>query len=167
MQYIWKGNEKMSEKYYVEVLTSLSPEMQDIMMELEKDAFPGIGAVDEQTLVPIARFGKLIVYRETGDPRPIAVCELMREYNAPQRAYVFGYYVRSDQQGKGIGQKFFAEVMNIIDKDGFDEICLTVDVSNTPAVKVYEKLGFEIKETREAEYGKGEDRYYMEWRKTN
>lgn len=155
----------MSGKYYTEVLTSLSPEMQRIMIELEKDAFPDIGAVDEQTLVPIARFGKLIVYREEGDPRPIAVCELLREYNAPHRAYVFGYYVRSDQQGKGIGQKFFSEVMRIIEEDGFEEVSLTVDVENKPAVRVYEKLGFVIKEIRESEYGVGEDRYYMEWSK--
>lgn len=52
--------------------------------------------------------------------------------------------------------------MSIIKEDGFKEVSLTVDVTNTAAVKIYEKLGFVIKETRESEYGLGEDRYYME-----
>lgn len=93
--------------YYIEIITSLSPKMQEVLIDLEKDAFPKVGVVDEQTLVPIARFGKLITYREEGDSRPIAVCELMREYNEPNRVYVFAYYVRSDQQNKGIGKSFF------------------------------------------------------------
>lgn len=148
--------------YYTEVLTSLSPQMQQTMIELEKDAFPGIGAVDEQTLVPIARYGKLIVYREEGDPRPIAVCEVLRDYNFPNKAYIFGYYVRSDQQGKGVGGKFLAELLQIIKNDGFEKVSLTVDINNIAAIKIYEKVGFIIKESRPNEYGEGEDRYCME-----
>jgi ribosomal protein S18 acetylase RimI-like enzyme len=134
-----------------------------MMMELEKDAFPGLGAVDEQALVPLTRYGKLLQYRQQNDPRPIAICELMRAYDDIHKAYIFGFYVRSDQQGKGIGKLFFEEICPIIKQDGFHKVCLTVSVENKAAVKLYEKLGFTIKETRFDEFGVGENRYYMEY----
>lgn len=154
--------ETVNKSYYVEVPTSLSPEQQKMMMELEKDAFPGIGAIDEQTLVPLVRYGKIIQYRQENDPRPIAICELMRDYHDIHKAYIFGYYVRSDQQGKGIGKLFLDEILPILKKDGFKKVCLTVSTKNTAAVKLYEKIGFTVKGTRANEFGPGEDRYYME-----
>jgi ribosomal protein S18 acetylase RimI-like enzyme len=155
--------ETLNKTYYVEVPASLSPEQQKMMMELEQDAFPGLGAVDEQTLVPLTRYGKLIQYRQQNDPRPIAICEVMRAYNDIQKAYIFGFYVRSDQQGKGIGKLFLQEIYPILKQDGFRKVCLTVSTKNKAAVKLYEKLGFVIKETRLDEFGEGENRYYMEY----
>lgn len=150
------------DSFYIEIPTKLTPNEQKMMMELELDAFPGTGAIDEQTLVPLARYGKLILYKKQDDDRPVAVCECMRDYNNPDKAYIFGYYVRSDYKGKGIGKKFLREVYSILKNDGFSYVCLTVNVKNIPAVKLYEKEGFEIKETRYSEFGVGEDRYYME-----
>ncbi|MBS4193097.1 GNAT family N-acetyltransferase [Bacillus sp. FJAT-49705] len=155
--------ETMNKTYYVEVPASLNSEQLKMMMELEKDAFPGLGAVDEQTLVPLTRYGKLIQYRQKDDPKPIAICEVMRAYNDAHKAYIFGYYVRSDQQGKGIGKLFFEEIYSILKQDGFEKVCLTVNIENKPAVKLYEKLGFVVKETRFDEFGEGEHRYYMEY----
>ncbi|MBM7691194.1 ribosomal protein S18 acetylase RimI-like enzyme [Peribacillus deserti] len=148
--------------FYIDIPAKLTPEEQQILMELELDAFPGLGAVDEQTLVPLARYGKIILYKEEGDPRPVAVCELMRDYHSPSKAYIFGYYVRSDKKGQGIGKKFMAEVHSIVKKDGFSKICLTVSLENKAAVTLYEKSGYQIVETRKSEFGAGEDRYYME-----
>lgn len=154
--------ETLNKTYYVEVPALLNPEQQKMMMELEQDAFPGLGAVDEQTLVPLTRYGKLIQYRQQNDPRPIAICEVMRAYNDIEKAYIFGFYVRSDQQGKGIGKLFLQEIYPILKQDGFRKVCLTVSTKNKAAVKLYEKLGFVIKETRFDEFGEGENRYYME-----
>jgi GNAT superfamily N-acetyltransferase len=117
--------ETMNKTYYVEVPASLNPEQLIMMMELEKDAFPGFGAVDEQTLVPLARYGKLIQYRQKNDSRPIAICEVMRDYNDIRKAYIFGFYVRSDQQGKGIGKLFFRDIYPILKQDGFQKVCLS------------------------------------------
>ncbi|WHY03172.1 GNAT family N-acetyltransferase [Neobacillus sp. DY30] len=155
--------ETLNKTFYVEVPASLNPEQLKMMMELEQDAFPGLGAVDEQTLVPLTRYGKLIQYRQQNDPRPIAICEVMRAYNDIQKAYIFGFYVRSDQQGKGIGKLFLQEIYPILKQDGFCKVCLTVSTKNKAAVKLYEKLGFVIKETRLDEFGQGENRYYMEY----
>jgi ribosomal protein S18 acetylase RimI-like enzyme len=152
----------IKKSFYIEVPSSLNPEQQEIMKEMEKDAFPGLGAIDEQTLVPLARYGKIILYREKGDPKPIAVCELMRDYQDAKKAYIFGFYVRSDQQGRGIGIDFLDDIFPILKTDQFKKVCLTVSTQNTHAVKLYERTGFEIKGTRYSEFGIGEDRYYME-----
>ena len=148
--------------YYIEAPNFLTPSQQNMMMELEKDAFPGLGAVDEQTLVPLARYGKLLLYRQHGDDKPVAVCECMRDYTNPDKAYIFGYYVRSDQNGKGLGTKFLKEVLTILKEDGFKKVSLTVSESNAAAVKLYKNVGFMVKEVRYDEFGAGEDRLYME-----
>lgn len=145
----------------MEIPHKLTPQQQQMMMDLERDAFPGIGAVDEQTLVPLTRFGKMFWYKVDNDERPIAVAEVMRSYNEPNSAYIFGYYVRSDWQGKGIGKQFLQQVIAQITADNFTAIVLTVDVTNSAAIKLYEKLGFTIEETRAHEFGENENRYYM------
>ncbi|MFJ7953126.1 GNAT family N-acetyltransferase [Lysinibacillus sp. NPDC096418] len=147
--------------YYIEVPKKLTPAEQKMMIELEQDAFSSIGAVDEQTLVPIARYGKMIWYRAEGDVRPIAVAEIMRSYENPETAYIFGYYVRSDWQGKGTGRQFLQEVIALLRKDGFSNVTLTVNVENQAAIVLYERCGFVIKETRSDEFGFGENRYCM------
>ncbi|WP_409288210.1 GNAT family N-acetyltransferase [Peribacillus sp. SCS-37] len=154
--------ETSEDSYYTEIPRSLSPQDQKLMIQLEKDAFPGIGAVDEQTLVPLARYGKIIFYREKGDPVPVAVCELMRDYYDREKAYIFGYYVRSDKKGAGLGRRFMEEVHRILRQDGFSKACLTVSIVNRPAVALYEKSGYVTRELRPDEYGTGEDRFYME-----
>lgn len=155
--------ETLKQSYYVEVPTSLNPEQLQMMIELEKDAFPGMGAVDEQTLIPLVRYGKLIQYWLENDPRPVAICEVMRDYHDIQKAYIFGFYVRSDQQGKGIGRLFLKEIYPLLKQDGFNKVCLTVNTQNEAAVKLYEKMGFSIKGTRYDEFGEGEHRYYMQY----
>ncbi len=151
----------MKDKLFLEIPDALTPEQIEMMCALEADAFPEEGAVDEVLLVPIARNGRLVWLREAGDERPVAVCELLRDYKQPNMAYIFGYYVRSDKQGKGYGKVFFEYLFALMQNDGFTKSCLTVKPSNTAAVKLYEKLGFRIEETRVAEYGEGSDRYYM------
>ncbi len=149
-------------EYYLEIPRQLTPKQQQMMIELEIDAFPGLGAVDEQTLVPIARYGKLIWYRKIGDERPVAVCECLRDFANPEKVYIFGYYVRSDQSGKGLGFSFLTEVLDELRKDGFKKVTLTVSESNLAAVKLYEKCGFNKVEYRQHEFGEGEHRLYME-----
>lgn len=149
-------------EYYLEIPRFLTPEQQKMMIELEKDAFPGLGAVDEQTLVPIARYGKLILYRKNGDVRPVAVCECLRDFENPEKVYIFGYYVRSDQNGKGLGTAFLEEVLKELRNDGFKKVTLTVSETNMAAVKLYQKCGFTQVEYRHHEFGEGEHRLYME-----
>jgi ribosomal protein S18 acetylase RimI-like enzyme len=154
--------EAIEKPFYIEIPSKFSPDELRMMIELEQDAFPGFGALDEQTLIPLARNGKIILYRQQDDERPVAVCECLRDYNNPNQAYIFGYYVRSDFKGSGVGKNFLHEVYNVLINDSFISVCLTVNTKNVAAVNLYEKEGFDILETRYSEYGVGEDRYYME-----
>jgi ribosomal-protein-alanine N-acetyltransferase len=46
-------------------------------------------------------------------------------------------------------------------RDGVDYVILEVRVSNTPAITLYKKLGFEIRDLLRAYYSDGEDGYLM------
>lgn len=151
----------MTTPFYIETPKYLSPEMLQQMIELEREVFGAHGAVDEWGLVPIARYGRLVLMREEGDEKPVAVCELLRDYNQPDKAYIYGFYVRGDKQGKGYGKILFDFVFGLLLRDRFQEVCLTVNPTNTAAVKLYERVGFAIAEMRSSEYGEGSDRYFM------
>lgn len=151
----------MKNQFYFETPDHLTTDMLTMMKQLEIEAFGSDGAVDEWGLVPIARNGRLLLMYEREDERPVAVCELLRDYLKPDLAYIYGYYVRPDKQGKGYGKLLFDYLFPMLIKDQFTEVCLTVKPSNVAAVKLYERVGFDIAETRHSEYGEGSDRYYM------
>ncbi|MCR8641049.1 GNAT family N-acetyltransferase [Paenibacillus sp. N1-5-1-14] len=151
----------MTSNFYFETPDQLSPELLQTMIQLEKDVFGADGAVDEWGLVPIARYGRLVLMYAEGDPVPMAVCELMRDYQKPDKAYIYGYYVRNDYQGKGFGILLLDYVFEMLQEDNFSEVCLTVKPSNVSAVKLYMRAGFTVKERRAHEYGEGRERYYM------
>lgn len=148
-------------QYRMEVWDSLTPEQQDCMIELEKEAFPTGGAVDEWTLVPIARHGRLIVYKGEEEKAPVAVCELLRDFTDSSLVYIFGFYVRPIHHGKRIGSLFLKEVLAYLKKEGFQRVSLTVELENEAALKLYEGAGFIRKERRLSEYGQDGDREYM------
>ncbi|CAB3391596.1 GNAT family N-acetyltransferase [Kyrpidia spormannii] len=141
----------MNPNLYIEVPECLSPEQLKMMCELEIDAFGSDGSVDEYGIIAIVRNGRLIWLREEGDNRPVAVCELMRDYKQCDLAYIFGFYVRSDKQGRGYGRILMNHVFDLVRQDQFSEISLTVKPSNVAAVKLYERMGFRVAEIRKDE----------------
>jgi microcystin degradation protein MlrC/ribosomal protein S18 acetylase RimI-like enzyme len=156
-----KGELSFKPSFHIETPDFLSTTLLQQMILLEKEVFGEDGAVDEWGLVPIARHGRLVLLREEGDERPVGVCELLRDYNKPNLAYIYGYYVRNDKQGKGYGKMLFKYVFEMLLRDHFNEVCLTVKPNNIAAVKLYEGVGFTIAETLTSEYGEGSDRYLM------
>lgn len=147
--------------YTLQVVNKLTPSQQQMMRALEQDAFPQFGAVDEQTFVPIARYGRLLWYTSTKDERPLAVAQVIRDYEDATCAYIFGYYVRSDYQGKGLGSQFFNAVLQFLQQESFTSVVLTVDIKNEAAIRLYKKIGFKIEEERLHEFGQNEHRYFM------
>ncbi|GED68640.1 hypothetical protein BRE01_23420 [Brevibacillus reuszeri] len=144
------------------VVETLTEEQLIMLKELEQEAFGANGGIDEWVLVPLARHGCIVLYHEEGDAKPVGVCELMRDFRHPDKAYVYGYYIRADKKGLGYGFAFLNRLLEQLQNDGFRKVCLTVGPDNVGAVALYQKAGFEIAETRFAEYGSGYDRYYME-----
>ena len=68
--------------------------------------------------------------------------------------------VHPSMRGQGIGTQLMEHVLDAATTDVF----LTVDPTNVSAIRVYEKLGFEIRETVPGYYRAHEDRHVMVYR---
>lgn len=65
------------------------------------------------------------------------------EYALPKHRLLGGIYVSKNQRHKGIGELLTRALIQII-LEKHTLPALTVEVGNTPAIKLYERLGFEI-----------------------
>jgi len=132
------------------------------LVKFEQEQFSDAG-MDEWGIVPQIRHGRIYVLKTEDDPKIYGIAIFMRDWENPAKCYLYDYGITSKFRGKGLGTKFLRQLVKIMAGNGFEKMSLTVDIKNTPAVKVYkEKLGFRIIDILEEEYGKGEDRYYME-----
>jgi ribosomal-protein-alanine N-acetyltransferase len=74
------------------------------------------------------------------------------------------YSIATDNKfrGKGYGRKLLEESIKEMKLNGIDSILLYVNVKNTPAIKLYEKMGFQIIKEIENVCGKNQKCYEME-----
>ena len=78
-----------------------------------------------------------------------------------KKGHVVSVAVLDEHRKKGIGRALVEEaIIGIKSKKG-DELYLEVRCSNNEAVKLYEKIGFVIKQRLKAYYRDGEDAYLM------
>ena len=131
------------------------------MVSFGQDIFGELG-MDEWGLVPQIRHGNVFVLKEENKKRLVGFAILMRDWEDPDDAYLFDYAISEEFQSQGLGYHFLVSICRNLVEQGFNSMSLTVDVDNPSAIKLYqEKLGFEIVEQRNDEYGKGHDRYIM------
>lgn len=143
----------------IEVIDRNDTKTVERLVEIEKNAF-GHGALSEWEIVPFIRHGLVITLKVDGVV--VGGAQFLRDWREPDRAYLFGIAVDASCRGKGYGTRFLSACLEHLKISGIKSVELTVDASNTAAVRVYkDKLGFETRETRVAEYGKGEDRLVM------
>ena len=132
------------------------------MVDFGVDIFGELG-MDEWGLVPQIRHGNVFVLKEEDKKSIVGLAILMRDWEDSEKVYLFDYAIMPDLQGHGLGYYFLKVIINNIADQGFKRIGLTVDTENAAALKLYqEKIGFEILEMSEDEYGKTHDRYIME-----
>lgn len=142
-----------------ELITAIDQKLLERLVELEQEAF-GCGGMNEWHLVPLIRHGGIFVSKN--NDIVVGAVQYMRDWNKPELAYLVGISVAAEARGKGIGTKLLAESIQNLFEDKFAEVELTVAADNAAAVKVYkEKLGFEVTEFRQNEYGQGQDRLVM------
>ena len=142
-----------------ELITAIDQKLLERLVELEQEAF-GCGGMNEWHLVPLIRHGRIFVSKN--NDIVVGAVQYMRDWNKPELAYLVGISVAAEARGKGIGTKLLAESIQNLFEDKFAEVELTVAADNSAAVKVYkEKLGFEVTEFRQNEYGQGQDRLVM------
>ena len=78
-----------------------------------------------------------------------------------KKGHVVSVAVLNEHRRKGIGRAIVEESINGIKTKKCDELYLEVRCSNTEAVKLYESMGFIIKQRLKTYYRDGEDAYLM------
>ncbi len=78
-----------------------------------------------------------------------------------KKGHVVSIAVLPDYRKKGIGRALVEESIAGVKLKKSDELYLEVRCSNNEAIKLYEKLGFVIKQRLKAYYRDGEDAYLM------
>jgi len=78
-----------------------------------------------------------------------------------KKGHVVSIAVLDEYRRKGIGQALVEESVNGVKLKKCDEFYLEVRCSNNEAVRLYEKLGFVIRQQLNAYYRDGEDAYLM------
>ena len=61
-----------------------------------------------------------------------------------KRAEILRIAVHPNHRGKGVAKELLETFFRVFSEDNIEEVSLDVDSSNRAAVKLYEKLGFEI-----------------------
>lgn len=84
-----------------------------------------------------------------------------RKLGFVKKGHVVSVAVLQQHRNKGIGKALMLEGINGVIARKTDEIYLEVRVSNETAVRIYERLGFQIKSRLRVYYRDGEDAYLM------
>ena len=75
--------------------------------------------------------------------------------------------VHPEYRAKGIGKKLTSAAIEQAKELGTEVIFLEVRVTNTPARRLYQSLGFEKIDLRKGYYRDGENAIIMQWREQN
>jgi len=75
--------------------------------------------------------------------------------------HILSIAVHPEYRGLGIGEKVLRENIRRLKELGVRKVVLEVRVSNTAAIQLYKKLGFEISNLLRNYYWDGEDAYEM------
>lgn len=77
--------------------------------------------------------------------------------------YINNVVIDEEYRGKGYSKLLMEGLLNLGRKAGIDEFTLEVRVSNTPAVKLYESLGFVSEGVRKNFYERPTEDAYVMW----
>ncbi len=151
---------------------------REIRIESTKDAPESFRATEQEMLArPIESFQSQLTGRD-GDPVFIGAFEgrslvgvaalfFEESQKLSHKATVGSVFVKPSSRRKGVGRALMAELLVIARKDKrLRQLNLTVNAANTPAVKLYESLGFSIFGTEpNAAFvkGKGYDEHHMQY----
>ena len=85
----------------------------------------------------------------------------MKRYGLARKGHIVSVAVLEGHRGYGVGRVMIEESLRGMKERGCSESYLEVRVSNTPAVALYRKLGFQTVTTHNAYYRDGEDAFLM------
>jgi len=142
------------------VLEKFDANLLDILKKLEVENLGSDAAINEWQIPVIIRYGKFIT-AELHSGEIIGVCEIIKEWKEDRAAFIHSFYIKEKYRNQGVGRDLLVYAIKILRNEDFESVELTVDLENKPAVNLYENFGFELKEFRPNEYGKGVNRYLM------
>ncbi|HOJ77567.1 MAG TPA: GNAT family N-acetyltransferase [Bacillota bacterium] len=149
-------------KITVETVHKIDDELREQMLAIDEEAF-GAGSLNEWSLPPFLHYGRVYVARFNG--LPVGIAELIRDWRDPEMAYLYGYAIKREYQGYGIGTIMFRTILEGLPRAGFQRLQLTVHPENKIALHIYQnKFGMKKVEFIKDYYGAGEDRWLMEWK---
>ncbi len=98
---------------------------------------------------------------ETGSSREvIGYCGLLQSFDT---ADITNVAVRSDKRGCGIGRRMLTELMKLGRERGVQQFTLEVRTGNSPAIHLYESLGFVSAGIRKGFYRKPAEDALIMW----
>ncbi len=145
----------------IKVLESFNTSLIDLIKKLEKENLGSVAAINEWQIPVIIRYGKFIIAQIKNTGEIIGVCECLREWKEKKIAFIHSFYIVKKFRLQGIGKQLMVSVIDILKKEEFESVELTVDIKNKSAVNFYMDFGFTAREIRENEYGKGVNRNLM------
>lgn len=143
------------------VLKSFDVSLIRTLKKLEVDNLGRQAAINQWQLPVIIRYGRFIV-AENEYGEIIGVCEMLRQWEQPLDAFIHSFYITEEYRSRGIGKNLLENVIDMLKKEGFKSVQLTVDPDNKPALRLYGRFGFKKKQLEIGEYGEGHDRFLME-----
>ena len=126
-------------------VTDMLPCHAKEVAEIEKEAFSEPWS--EKALLDSLDKGIFLVFLEND-----SVLGYAGAYCVGDEAAVTNVAVKAERRGEGIGKTLVESLIRRAEALGLDKISLEVRVSNTPAIKLYEKLGFETAGVRKNFY---------------
>ena len=131
------------------------------IVEHENEVF-GEATVGNWNIKPFAKYGKVFVMLSDDKDELMSVIEVLSSFDR-ESAYVYGVSTVPKFQKNGYAKILLQFVMKTLKEMGIKKIELTVDMDNFNAKRIYEKLGFEIADNLDNEYGDNVERYLMRY----
>jgi len=131
------------------------------IVEHENEVF-GEATVGNWNIKPFAKYGKVFVMLSEDEDELMSVIEVLSSFDR-ESAYVYGVSTVPKFQKNGYAKILLQFVMKTLKEMGIKKIELTVDMDNFTAKRIYEKLGFEIADNLDNEYGDNVERYLMRY----
>ncbi|WP_410510255.1 N-acetyltransferase [Methanosarcina hadiensis] len=153
----WKSIEKED---IVFVDDNILPEI----LRIQEEAFDG---KNQKNLIKYAKKLRKIFYVIKNQDKIAGYCayylnpELSFE-GLRKKSVIYSIAVDKKFQGKGYGRKLLEESIKEMKLNGIYSILLYVNVENTPAIKLYENMGFQITAKVKDVCGLSETCYLME-----
>lgn len=127
------------------------------IMEIERHSFPTPWT--RQAFYSELTSNQLAIYTVlVCDQLVVGYCGMWMVYD---EAHITNFALLPDYRGQGLGEKLFLYVMNLALAKGARRMTLEVRVSNEPAQRLYQKLGFTIEGVRPQYYTDQEDALIM------